>query len=131
MLFQIFRYLEVKARIIDENDHIGFPFHDVALAQLHIAQYGRQMEQYGNETHKSEVAVVSYERAAFLSHHVAAKEAEHGMRVVGLNAMHETRGMKVATGFAYDKVISHRFQSLICPIISCAVTSMVVGVMAT
>ena len=89
------------------------------------------MEQYGNESHVCKFAVVSDYGASFRRHQVSSEEAEFCVMVFLLQAVHKTRGVKVAAGFSYNKIVFHRFQLFICSIISYAVTSMVVGVMAT
>ena len=78
----ILGYVEVEARIVDQNDHVGRPLHDVALTHLHVAQDGAQMEQHRHEAHVSQLAVVFYARAAHRRHEVAAEEAKLGIGVL-------------------------------------------------
>ena len=80
---------EVEARIVDEDDDIGLPSHDVRFAHLHVPEDDRQMEQYGNKPHVSQFTVMLHTCAASSGHQVAAKETELGVRVVLSERQHE------------------------------------------
>ena len=89
----VLRYLEVEARIVDEDDHVRLPLTDVLLAHLHIAENGGQVHQYGDESHIGQFAVVLHQRSSHGSHLVAAKEAKLRLRVLVFQRLHQVRGM--------------------------------------
>ena len=89
----IFRYFQVEARIVDENDHIGLPLGNVLLAHLHISQDSAQMQQYRNETHVCQFAVVLHHRSTYCGHQVAAEETELRLPVLRLQRLHQMRCM--------------------------------------
>ena len=43
LLFKEFCYLEVEAGVVNQNHHIGSPFHNVPLTHLHVFQYSGQV----------------------------------------------------------------------------------------
>ena len=112
---------------------MGLPRHDVALAQGHVAEDGTQVHEHGHEAHVGQFAVMLHALTANGSHHVAAEEAELGLGVNPLQGRHQVRGVQVAAGLAHYEIIFHACSNLlvISSMASCAVTSMVVGVMAT
>ena len=74
----VFGNAEVEAGIIDEDNHVGLPFHYVTLTECHIAEDGRQMEQYGNEAHIGQLPDMFHTGAPFRRHGITAEEAEVG-----------------------------------------------------
>ena len=114
---QILGDIEIEAWIIDEDDHVGLPLHNVALAHGHVAEDGGQMQQHGHEAHVGQFAVMAHAGASDYRHQVAAEEAELGVGVVLAERLHEMAGMQIAAGFAYDKIVFHRFQLLTVSII--------------
>ena len=101
------RDAEVEARIVDEDDDIRAPCHDILLAERHIAEDGAQMEQHGDEAHVSQIFVMAHTRAAFRSHEITPEETELSLRVFLLQGVHQTRGMEVTAGLAYNQIVSH------------------------
>ena len=95
-LVQELRYLEVEARIVDEDDGIRLPLGDVALAEREVSEDGRQMEQDGNEAHVGQIFIMTHARAADFRHQVASEEAELGLWVFLAQRPHQMRGMEVA-----------------------------------
>lgn len=110
MGMHILRDVEVEARVVDEDHHIGLPGRDVALAHGHVPENGAQMEQHGHEAHVGQLAVVLHARAADSRHQIASEEAELGIAVLFFQALHQPAGMQVATGLTHDEIILHRFQ---------------------
>ena len=104
----VFRYLQIETRIVDENNHIGIPLGNVLLAHLHISQDSAQVQQHGNETHVSQFAVVLHHRAAHCGHQVAAEKAELRLPVLRLQRLHQVRCVQIATGLTGYQVIFHR-----------------------
>ena len=86
----IFGYAEVEARIIHKDDHIGLPLCDVLLCLPHVTQNRGQMEEYRDEPHIGQFAVVLHTCATFGQHQVAAVEAELGFRVLILQRPHQS-----------------------------------------
>ena len=78
----ILGYLQVKARIVDEDDYIRLPLADVLFTHLHITKNGAQVQQHRNETHISQFAIMLHTSAPNSSHQVAPKEAELRLRVL-------------------------------------------------
>lgn len=96
MLVYELRNLEVEARIVDKNHGVGPPLHDVALAERHVAQNSAQVEQYGDDAHVRQFAVVAHACASDSRHHVAAEEAKLSFRVFFEQSLHKMRGVQVA-----------------------------------
>ena len=101
------RDVKVEARIVDEDDDIRLPRHDILLAERHVAEDRAQMEQHGDETHVSQVLVMAHARATLCCHEVAAKEAELSRSIFLFQRMHQARGMEVSTGLTDNQIVSH------------------------
>ena len=99
--------LEVEARIVDTDDCVGLVLQDVVFAEADVAQYGAQMHDHFDKTHDGEVANVTYRSATYLSHGVAAPEAELRLRVAFEKCFHQIGSMKVARGFAGYDIVLH------------------------
>ena len=89
-------YIQIKARIVHQNQHIRLPRNNILLAALHIGKDGAQMQQYGNEPH-----------TAHCSHEVASEETELRLQVLLLQCSHQMGGMQVAGSFTDNQVILH------------------------
>ena len=108
----VFRDAEVEAGVVHQNQGVGLPLHNVALAEGHVGKDGAQVEQDGNEAHVGQVAIMLHRRvAAHGSHQVAPKEAELRLRVFATQGRHQVRRMEVARGFAYNQVIFHKMKN--------------------
>ena len=100
--------LEVEARVIHKDDHIGLPLHDILLAAAHTGQDGAQMEQHRHEAHIGQLAVVGDALPSLGLHQVATEVAEAGLGVRFCYRFHQLGGMKVARCLACYEVILHR-----------------------
>ena len=98
---------EVEARIVDAHHHVGSVVEDVLLAEADVAQHGAQMGHHLDEAHDGEVADVSYRRAAYSGHEVAAPEAELRIGVLLTQRPHEVGTVEIARGFAGYEVVFH------------------------
>ena len=98
---------EIEAGIVDKDDHIGLPLHNIALAERHIAENGRQMEQHGHKTHIGQVTIMAHTGASDGRHQVASEKPERCLWVVLAQGTHEMTGMEVATGLTYNEIILH------------------------
>lgn len=76
------RNAEIEARVVDEDDHVGCVFHDVFLAECHVAEYSPQVQQHGYKAHVGKLTVVLDPCAADCRHEVAAEEAEFRIAVL-------------------------------------------------
>ncbi len=99
---------KIEAGIVNEYHHVGLPLDYVFAANLHAAEYLRQVEQHGNEAHVGQLLVVPHAGAAHGKHLVASEEAELGFGVALLELLHKSRSVEVATGFACNKIVFHR-----------------------
>ncbi len=72
-----------------QNDGIGMPFGNIALAHPHVSEYRRKMSQHGNKTHIGQFTVMAHASAALGSHKVATDKAELRLPVVAFQGMHE------------------------------------------
>ena len=81
--------IEIEARIIYQNKHIGLPANNIILAHLHVAENGSKMHHYGNEAHVCKFFVMLHHRSANSLHVVAAKEAEFGFGIALLYRLHQ------------------------------------------
>ena len=103
---------EVEARVVHQYQGVRLPLHDVALAEGHIGKDSAQVEQYGDEAHVGQVAVVLHRRTtARGSHQVAPKKTELRLRVFATQGRHQVRRMEVARGFADNQVIFHTIRT--------------------
>ena len=100
-------YIQIKARIVHQNQHIRLPRNNVLLAALHIGKDGAQMQQYGNEPHIRQLFVMLHHHTAHCSHEVASEETELRLRVLLLQCSHQMGGMQVAGSFTDNQVILH------------------------
>ena len=107
MLAQEVGDVEVEARIVDENHHVGLPVHDVALHHSHVAEDDAQVEQYGDEAHIGHLPIVAHTLPSDGLHQVAANEAELRLGVFLLQCCHEAAGMQLAAGLTNNEVIFH------------------------
>ena len=109
---KMFRDFQIKTWIIDENDGIGLPRGDVALAERQIAQNRGQMEQHGNEAHIGQLAIMFHERSADGLHLFATEKAEFRCCVFLLDGPHQVRCVQIARGFTDYQVIFHDLTNL-------------------
>ena len=100
-------YIQIKARIVHQNQHIRLPRNNVLLAALHIGKDGAQMQQYGNEPHIRQLFVMLHHHTAHCSHEVASEETELRLRVLLLQCSHQMGGMQVAGSFTDNQIILH------------------------
>ena len=103
----VLRDVKIEARVVNKDDHIGFPFADVALGIAHVLQDGGQVHQHRNEAHVSQLTVVLDTRTANLGHEVTAIETELCLRVFTLERLHQSRCVKVATGLTSYQIVFH------------------------
>ena len=94
--------LQVEARIVNKYHYVGLPLHDVALAERHVAQNGAQVEQYGDDAHIRQIAVVAHTCASDNRHQVATEETELRCGVFLEQSFHKMRGVEVARCLAND-----------------------------
>ena len=113
-----FRYLQVKSRIVDQDDHIRLPLQDILLTHLHITKDGGKMEQDRDETHICQILVMLHTGTTHCRHHIASKEAELRMCILFLQRLHQMRRVQVTTRLSYYQIILHKSQFFICSIIS-------------
>ena len=79
-----FGYLQIKARIIDQDDHVGLPVENVLLTHFHIAHDSGKMKQDGNKTHIGQFLVMLDARAPHSGHHITSEESELSLSVLFL-----------------------------------------------
>ena len=68
--------VEVEARVVDEDEGVGLPLEDVALAHLHITEDGAQVQKYRYEPHVGQFLVVAHEGGSSSLHEVASDATE-------------------------------------------------------
>ena len=101
-------YLQVEAGVVHEDDDIGMPGGKVVLALAHAAQDGAGVEDYVDDAHVGQVAVVAHEGHALCLHQVASEATELCRRVFGFQGGNEVGSMEVAAGLACDEVVLHK-----------------------
>ena len=111
MLLDVFRYLQIESRIINQDKRIRLPINNILLAKVHIAEDGAEMKQHRNETHIGQFLVMLHQGTANSLHQVPPKETEVGLRIMFFQSTHQIGRMKVARGFAYYQIILHTFKS--------------------
>ena len=119
--------VEVEPGVVDEDDHVGLPLHDILLAHLHVAENRGKMEQHGDESHVGQLAVVLDQCAAYGLHLVAAEEAELGLPILLFQGTHQSGGVQVARCLACYQIVLHRSRYVVSPIFnnvrSCSICS--------
>ena len=107
VLVYILRDGEVEARIIDKDEDIRIPRHNIPLAKAHIGENRAQMHEYRNEAHICEFAIMLHALPANSRHKVTAEEAELGTAVNTLYCFHQVRRVKVARSLTNNEIIFH------------------------
>ena len=102
--------IEIKARIIHQNDHIGRPRHDVLLASLHVGKNGRQMQQHRDKPHVGQLFIMLHHCSSHGSHQITAKEAKFSFRVFLFQCSHQVGSMQIARSLANNQIIFHNSQ---------------------
>ena len=102
--------IEIKARIIHQNNNIRRPCHDVLLTSLHVGKDGSQMQQYRNKAHVSQLLIMLHHRSSYSSHHITAKETEFSPRILLFQCSHQVRSVQIARGFANNQIVFHNSQ---------------------
>ena len=108
------RYLEIESRVVDEDHGVRAPGGYVGLAGPDIAQQAPGLEEHVADAHHRTLAVMAHERAAprprfrcGRGHQVAAPEAHFGLRIPGVQPLHQVRPVKVAGRLARDDIVFH------------------------
>ena len=107
VLVDVAGYVEIEARIIDQDYYVGTPRHNVLLTPLHVAKDGAQVKQDGHKTHIGQVLVVAHAFAADGRHEVAAEEAKLRRGVILAQRGHQPAGVEVATCLAHYQIVLH------------------------
>ena len=108
----------IEPRVVDEDDHVGFPGEDVLLAEGKVGKEFSGLGEDIRQAHYGTFPVVADKgRAAFL-HQVSAPAAQLRLRVFGLQAFDEVAAVQVARGFARYQIISHSLSSSLKSVLS-------------
>ena len=70
------------------------------------------MQQYRDEAHVGQVAVVAHQLPARALHQVTPIEAELGLGITLAQGLHQVAGMKVAAGLPHNQIIPHDSSTL-------------------
>ena len=103
----IFCNFKVEARVIDKDDHIGLPRHDILLALLQPPQDGTCVQDNGHNTHESEVAIMTHQMHTLRLHEVTAEATEFCIRVLGFERSDEMGSVDIATRLTGNEVVFH------------------------
>ena len=79
------------------------------FTQPHATHDSSSMKCYLHEAHIGQFAIVLHQGASHGLHEVATKEAKLCVGVTCLKSTHEIRCVKVARGFACNKIVFHAF----------------------
>ena len=62
--------LQIEARIINQDNDIRLVLTDIFPADLHIAEYGSQVHEHRDKTHKSHFPVMFDQSSSYLFHQI-------------------------------------------------------------
>ena len=95
MLLNKLGNLQVKARIIDQNNHIRLPLNNILLAFVHILKDGTQMQQDRNEPHIGQFLIMFDTSTSHRTHQITTEKAEIRLGILFLQGTHQVRCMKI------------------------------------
>ena len=104
---------EIEARKVYENHCVRLPFHNVCETALEPVGIGPGLEKDLYETDHSPVPVVLDKSIAALVglvdlvHEIASPESDIGLRVAGIQALHQIGAVKVTGCFASYDIVFH------------------------
>ena len=104
LLFGPLGYLEVEARVVNQNHYVGVVGGDIGLALLHLAANRADIHQYVEKTEERGFAVVLYKvgTTSRLGHQIPAPKAKFRLRVGLFQPLNQFRAVQIARWFTHD-----------------------------
>ena len=80
---------KIESRIVNEDNRIRLPTHDVLLAHLHILEDSGQMQQYRNEPHIGKFTIMLHTCTPHFRHQITTKEAKLSLWIILHQRLHK------------------------------------------